>query len=147
LEKPNHRPAKGHEPASNAAFVEGEQLLNWAVLPGGGRIQMSFRAVDGATHRIALPFDALSGLLMTLPTMLQAALNMRSVDQSLRVAQPLSTWRLEQVEGAPDLLLRLGTKDGFEISFALDGHHAESLGSALLVSPHAGERAASAKPH
>ena len=70
-----------------------QQLTTWAVLPGGEQICLDFTANDGDTHRIVLPFDALTGLLMTLPRMLQTALDERFPDGSLRVVQPLGAWR------------------------------------------------------
>jgi hypothetical protein len=42
---------------------------------------------------------------MTLPRMLQAALDQRCVDGSLRVTQPLDNWRLEQPQGEAGLIL------------------------------------------
>jgi hypothetical protein len=58
-----------------AAPIEGDKLKSWAVLPGGNQISLDFVAIDGETHRIVLPVDALSGLMMTLPRMLQSALD------------------------------------------------------------------------
>jgi hypothetical protein len=60
-------------------------------------------------------FDALSSLLMTLPRMLQAALDSRCSDGSLRLAQVLGSWRLEQAQGCPSLILKLSTRDGLKL--------------------------------
>ena len=54
-----------------AAPIQGEKLTAWRVLPGGTRISLDFVAADGDNHRIVLPVDTLSGLMMTLPRMLQ----------------------------------------------------------------------------
>jgi hypothetical protein len=70
--------------------------------------------------------------MMTLPRMLQSALNERFPDGSLRVVQHLGKWQLEQQEIDDGLILKLGTNDGFEVAFALSGEHAGSLGAALL---------------
>ena len=80
-----------------------------------------------------LPFDALTGLLMTLPRMLQSALNERFSGNTLRVVHPLGDWRLEQAEGDSGVILQLGTPDGFEVAFAVPDQDADSLGTALLM--------------
>jgi hypothetical protein len=120
---------------SDAPPLEGQQLTAWSVLPGGAQVRLDFTARDGGTHRIILAFDALTGLLMTLPRMLQTALDAQFADGSLRVVQPLACWRIEQIEGAAGLLLRLATPDGFEVAFALNGSDAASLGAALQSAP------------
>ncbi len=118
-----------------AAPIEGEKLTSWGVLPGGTQISLDFTSIDGGTHRIVLPVDALSGLMMTLPRMLQSALDERFPGGSLRVVQPLGNWQLEQQEINNGLILKLGTQDGFEVAFALNNEHAGSLGIALLETP------------
>jgi hypothetical protein len=115
-----------------AAPIEGEKLTTWSVLPGGTQISLDFIAVDGGTHRIVLPVDTLSGLMMTLPRMLQSALDERFPGGSLRIVQRLGKWQLEQQETDEGLILKLGTNDGFEVAFALNDEHAGSLGFALL---------------
>ena len=115
--------------------IEGEQLTAWSVSVGGTHVRMDFIGTDGTPHRIVLPFDVLSGLLMTLPRMLQTALNARFSDGSLRFVQCLGSWQIEQAEADPSLILRLGTRDGFEVAFALNGSDAGSLGAALLATP------------
>jgi hypothetical protein len=112
--------------------IQGRKLTTWTVLPGGTEICLGFADADGDSHRIVLPVEALSGLMMTLPRMLQSALNERFPDGSLRVVQRLGKWQLEQQAIDDGLILKLGTKDGFEVAFALNGEHAGSLGAALL---------------
>ena len=116
-----------------ARYIEGQTLTTWAVLPGGEQVCLGFTASDGETHRIILPFAALTGLLMTLPRILQTALDERFPDSALRVVHPLSAWRLEQSEGDNGLILKLGTHDGFEVAFAVPDEDACSLGAALLT--------------
>jgi hypothetical protein len=68
-----------------------------------------------------------------LPRMLQAALNARGFNGTLRVAQPLGQWRIEQAVGTDGLVLKLATPDGFGVTFAFDGSAAEALGTALVA--------------
>ncbi len=103
--------------------------------PAGLCVRMDFIGSDGTPHQIVLPFDVLSSLLMTLPRMLQTALNARFADGSLRFVQCLGTWRIEQAEADAGLILRLGTRDGFEVAFTLNARDADFLGVALLSAP------------
>jgi hypothetical protein len=121
--------------ADTAQYIESRKLTTWAVLPGGDQVCLGFAAADGGTHRIVLPFEALTGLLMTLPRMMQSALNERFPDGSLRIVHPLALWRLEQAEGDNGLILKLATRDGFEVAFAIPDEDAGSLGTALLGAP------------
>jgi hypothetical protein len=127
--------------------IEGQQLTTWAVLPGGTRIRLDFTGSDGTAHRIVLPFDALTGLLMTLPRMLQTALNTRFADGSMRFVQRLGCWTLEQVASEAGLILKLGTHDGFEVAFALNGDDACALGTALLAAPDNTNQPEMRRPH
>jgi hypothetical protein len=117
----------------SAQYINGEKLTSWSVLPGGEHVCLGFAAIGGETHRIVLPFDALTSLLMTVPRMLRSALNERFSDDTLRVVHPLGEWRLEESEGDNGVILNLGTRDGFEVSFAVPDQDAGSLGDALLT--------------
>ncbi len=115
--------------------IRGEKLTTWSVLPGGTQICLSFADADGGNHRIVLPVEALSGLMMTLPRMLQSALDERFPGGSLRIVQRLAKWQLEQQAHDDGVILKLGTQDGFEVAFALNHDHIGSLGAALLETP------------
>jgi hypothetical protein len=115
--------------------IEGERLTSWAILAGGTHVRMDFIGTDGAQHQIVLPFDALTGLLMTLPRILQSALDARFSDGSLRFVQQLGARQIEQADFDAGLILKLCTHDGFEVAFALSDHDADSLGTALLAAP------------
>jgi hypothetical protein len=115
--------------------IEGEELTTWRVLTGGTHVSMDFIGIDGAAHRLVLPFDVLSSLLMTLPRMLQTALDARFPDGSLRFVQQLGTWRIERAAAGAGLILKLCTPDGFEVAFSLNHHDADQLGAALTAAP------------
>ena len=115
----------------DALSIERQQLTDWSIIPGGEDIRLGLSTADGKRSNVLLSFDALSSLLMTLPRMLQAALDTRCSDGSLRVVQVLGTWRIEQARGDPSLILKLSTPDGFEVAFALNQQDADSLGAAL----------------
>jgi hypothetical protein len=108
------------------------QLTGWGVSPGGSHLSLGFLTKDGASRRVVLPLDAVTGLMMTLPRMLQAALQARFPDGSLRAVQPLDTWRLEQAATPDGLILTLRAPGGFEVAFAMDADDADTLATALL---------------
>lgn len=112
--------------------IDRQQLTTWQIMSGGQDIRLDLSCADGKASSMVFSFDALSSLLITLPRMLQAALDARCSDGSLRVAQVLGSWRLEQAQGNLSLLLKLSTRDGFEIAFALSGEDADALGTALI---------------
>jgi hypothetical protein len=107
--------------------------------PGGKLLALNRAGVDGRPRRIVLPFDVVASLLMTLPRMMQAALDARFPDGSLRFVQRPGTWQIEEAAGNADLILKLGTPDGFEVAFALNEPDADSLGAALLKAPDTGQ--------
>jgi hypothetical protein len=115
--------------------IEGDELTTWAVLARGTHLRMDFIGIAGIAHRIVLPFDALSSLLMTLPSMPQTALDARFPDGSLRFVHQLGTWRIEQAAAGAGLILQLCTPDGFEVAFALNDSGTNSLGAALTTAP------------
>lgn len=96
----------------------GEVLTTWSVSPDGRRARLGFADGDGDLCRVELPVEAVNGLLMTLPLVLQAAMRRRG-DASARIVQPLGTWRLEEAAEPGTLILTLRTPDGFSVAFAL----------------------------
>jgi len=120
---------------TQTAPIEGTQLTGWSVLSGGTLIAIDMKTEDSGTRRIVLPVDTLSGLLMTLPRMLQSALDQRFPNGSLRVVQPLGDWRREQAQNGQGLILKLNTNDGFEVAFLVNPDLAGALGNALLRAP------------
>ncbi len=115
--------------------IEGEQLTSWSVLASGAHVRLDFNGTDGTSHALVLPFELAASLLMTLPRMLQTALNARFPDGSLRFVHQLGPWQIEQAAAGAGLILKLCTPDGFEVAFALNDHDANSLGAALTAAP------------
>jgi hypothetical protein len=107
----------------------GEWLTTWSVSPDGSRARLGFADGAGRPCRIDLPVEAVSGLLMTLPRVLQAALDRRG-DGSARVVQPLGTWQLERAADPGRLILTLSTPDGFSVAFVLGADDLEAMAKA-----------------
>jgi hypothetical protein len=111
--------------------IEGKEMSTWNVLPGGLRIALHFVGIDDEAHCVVLPVDALSGLLMTLPGMLQSALDTRFPAGSFRIVHKVARWHLEQEASRGDLILKLQTQDGFEVAFDLSHERARGLATDL----------------
>lgn len=103
---------------ATARELVGEALTTWSVSQDGNRVQLGFADGDGRPCRIDLPVEAVSGLLLTLPRVLQRALDVCG-DGRDRIVHPLREWRLEQAGGNGLLILSLDTTGGFGVSFTL----------------------------
>lgn len=58
--------------AATERELVGEVLTTWSVSPDGRRARLGFADGDGDPCRLELPVEAVSGLLMTLPCVLQS---------------------------------------------------------------------------
>ena len=70
---------------------------------------------------------------MTLPTLLQRALQTRHGDESLRYAYPLASWTVEQSIDQTQRMVTLQTEDGFSVCFAVPREQQSELGEALMA--------------
>jgi hypothetical protein len=127
------------------AAIEEQRMTGWGVLGGGTHIGLAFLWPNGSTSSVALSVDTVSSLLMTLPRMLQSALDARFPDGSLRVVQRLERWKLERNAANDSLILVLGTSDGFEVAFSVDRQDADVLGAELHSIPSVREPADAAR--
>jgi hypothetical protein len=112
-------------------LIKGQRLTTWSVTPDGEHVQLGL--VDEQDHPCAvlLPIAVLSGLMMTIPRMLQDALRAKFSDGSLRMIHELGDWRVERAAGANASILSLTTPDGFEVTFAVATPQADRLGKTL----------------
>ncbi len=104
--------------AATAGELVGEALTTWSVSHDGSRVRLGFADRDGEPCRIDLPMEAMSALLLTLPRILQCALEARD-DGRDRIVHPLGGWQLEQATEQGELILTLRTSEGFDVAFAL----------------------------
>ena len=112
--------------------VEVVQPAYAGVRPCGRIAELGFRDATGALVVLAVPHQALSMLLMTLPRLIETSLRQRTGDASLRHVYPAGDWTVEATAGDSALLLTLATPDGFSVSFALPPADAQRLGEALV---------------
>jgi hypothetical protein len=98
--------------------VEVVQPTYAGVRPCGRIAELGFRDTTGALVVLAVPHQALSMLLMTLPRLIETSLRQRTGNASLRHVYPAGDWTVEATAGDSALLLTLATPDGFSVSFS-----------------------------
>ena len=70
---------------------------------------------------------------MTLPGLIDRALQTRFGDQRLRYAYPLASWVIEQSSNATQCIVTLRTEDGFSVCFSIPLQRQIELGEALAA--------------
>ena len=112
-------------------LIKGKRLTAWSVTPDGEHVQLGLVDDAGRPCAVLLPIAVLSGLMMTIPRMLQDALRAKFSDGTLRMIHELGDWRVERAAGADASILSLATPDGFEVTFAVATPQADRLGKTL----------------
>ena len=103
-----------------ATLIEGEEVTAFEVTPDGAYFRLNFRDSEGKAGAISLPSECLNQLVLTMPCIAAEALQKRYHDSSLRLVYPLSSWSLATTgDDNPQLILTLGTPEGFQIAFAI----------------------------
>lgn len=113
--------------------IRAAALTTYGVNPDGRQVRIHLRDQTGKSAVLELPTQALSELMMTLPRMLQQALQKQYDDSSLRLVHELGDFQLEQAGGIDRLILTLKTTDGFEVSFAVTNASLAEISSAASV--------------
>jgi hypothetical protein len=116
--------------------VEAERLINFEISADGERLRLCGEDAGGAPVSFSLPTELLTQMVMTLPRMAEAALQLRHQDQSLRIVYPSPYWRIEAGGGHATFILRLGTQDGFEVSFGLGRAEMGAMSSSIQKALH-----------
>ena len=75
--------------------IETQALTSCEVAPDGGAISLGFVDSQGKPATIRLSLNQVGALAMTLPGLIDKALQTRFGDQSLRYAYPLASWVVE----------------------------------------------------
>jgi hypothetical protein len=117
------------------------------VRPCGRIVELGFTDKAGTLVVLVLPHQALSMLLMTLPRLIEASLQQRTGDASMRHVYPVGHWHIEAAAGDASLLLTLATPDGFSVSFRLPSDDAQQLGQVLSDCAPASSPAPKPVPH
>jgi len=115
--------------------IDTQALTTCEVAADGGAISLSFVDSGGKPATIRLSLNQVGALAMTLPGLIDKALQTRYGDQSLRYAYPLESWRVEQSTDPTQGMVTLRTVDGFSVCFSIPRQQQSELGEALVAQP------------
>ncbi|MBV8918872.1 hypothetical protein [Bradyrhizobium sp.] len=115
--------------------ISAQALTTCEVASDGGAISLGFVDSAGNPATITLSLKQVGALVMTLPRLLDHALQTRYGDRSLRYAYPLASWIVEQSTDAAQRMVTLQTEDGFSVCFSGPREQQNQLGEALMAQP------------
>jgi hypothetical protein len=111
--------------------IESESLTTCEVAPDGNTIVLGFADPGGTPVRIRLPLSQIGALAMTLPGLINKALQSRYGDHTLRYAYPLASCSVERSAEPDTGMMTLSTTDGFSVCFAMEREMQQTLAEAL----------------
>ena len=112
--------------------IEIQSLTTCEVTPDGA-ISLGFVDTRGKLQTIRLSLNQVGALVMTLPGLIDRALQAWYGDQSLKYAYPLASWAVEQSTDPTQSMVTLTTVDGFSICFSMPRAQQSKLGEALVA--------------
>jgi hypothetical protein len=113
--------------------IETQSLTTCEVAPDGGVISLGFVDSQGRPATIRMSLNQVGALIMTLPGLIDKALQTRFGDASLRYAYPLASWAVEQSTDPGQGMVTLRTVDGFSVCFSIPRAQQSELGEALVA--------------
>jgi hypothetical protein len=115
--------------------IDTQALTTCEVAADGGAILLGFVDSGGQPATIRLSLNQVGALAMTLPGLIDKALQTRFGDHSLRYAYPLASWAVEQSSDPTQGMVTLRTVDGFSVCFSIPRAQQNELGEALVAQP------------
>src|SRR6195952_1116022 len=97
--------------------IDSHGLTTCEVATDGGAISLGFVDSSRNPATLRLPLNQVGALAMTLPRLIDKALQTRFGDQSLRYVYPLASWVVEQSTDPTQGMVTLRTVDGFSVCF------------------------------
>jgi hypothetical protein len=92
---------------------------------------LGFTDARGKPALIRLPLSQIGALAMTLPDLINKALQSRYGDDTLRYAYPLASWTVERSSNPGTGMVTLSTTDGFSVCFSMERELRQTLAEAL----------------
>ena len=111
------------------------QALTTCEVAADGAVSLGFLDSGGKPATIRLSLNEVGALAMTLPKLIDQALQARFGDTSLRYAYPLASWVVEQSSDPAQGMVTLNTADGFSVCFSIPRRQQSELGEALVAEP------------
>jgi hypothetical protein len=115
--------------------IETQALTTCEVAADGDTISLGFVDSGGKPVTIRLSFNQIGALAMTLPRLIDKALQTRFGDKSLRYAYPLASWKVEQSSDPTHGMMTLRAAEGFSVCFSISRAQQSELGEALVYQP------------
>jgi hypothetical protein len=115
--------------------IESQSLTGCAVSDDGAAVSLGFVDGEGRPASLKLSLNQVGALAMTLPGLIDKALQARYGDASLRYAYPLASWAVEQSSDPSQGMLTFRTVDGFSVCFSMPLSQQSELGEALVAQP------------
>ena len=115
--------------------IESQALTSCEVVADGDAVSLGFVDSTGQPATIRLSLSQVGALAMTLPGLIDKALQTRFGDQSLRYAYPLASWEVEQSTDPTQGMMTLRTAGGFSVCFSIPREQQSELGEALVAQP------------
>src|ERR1700689_4798084 len=111
--------------------IVSQSLTTCEVAPDGDTVVLGFTDSQGTSARIRLPLSQIGALAMTLPDLINKALQSRYGDHTLRYAYPLASWTVERSSDPGTGMMTLSTTAGFSVCFAMEREMQHTLAEAL----------------
>ncbi|CCE12239.1 conserved hypothetical protein [Bradyrhizobium sp. STM 3843] len=115
--------------------IESKSLTSCSVSDDGAAVSLGFVDAQGRSATLKLSLNQVGALAMTLPGLIDKALQARFGDASLRYAYPLASWALERSSDPAQGMLTFRTVDGFSVCFSMPLSQQSELGEALAALP------------
>ena len=115
--------------------IESQALTSCEVAADGDAVSLGFVDSTGQPATIRLSLSQVGALAMTLPGLIDKALQTRFGDQSLRYVYPLASWEVEQSTDPTQGMMTLRTAGGFSVCFSIPREQQNELGEALVAQP------------
>ncbi|MGJ4941636.1 hypothetical protein ACQR1W_13765 [Bradyrhizobium sp. HKCCYLS1011] len=115
--------------------LESKSLTSCVVSDDGAAVSLGFVDAQGRSATLKLSLNQVGALAMTLPGLIDKALQARFGDASLRYAYPLASWVLERSSDPAQGMLTFRTVDGFSVCFSMPLSQQSELGEALVALP------------
>jgi hypothetical protein len=111
------------------------QALTTCEVAADGAVSLGFVDSGGKPATIRLSLNEVGALAMTLPKLIDQALQARFGDASLRYAYPLASWVVEPSSDPAQGMVTLNTADGFSVCFSMPHKQQSELAKALVAEP------------
>lgn len=113
-----------------------KELTSYKISEDGQSVTLKMLDEVGTESALSFGIGELGNLVMTLPGLIETALQRQLRDGSFRFAYPVGSWAIEESTDPSSLIVTLRTKDGFGVSFSMPRGNAMKLAHSLSEVEH-----------